>query len=211
MARTGGGAALTLIRADAGVYADLAAYGYDGRSVRGNRSAKLDLGGYARVAGRGEQRLTAGLNLDVQAFARNENAFIFGHGGYFSPQQFVSLAVPLRYVDRRGAWRFDLQASPGWQAYREGDVAVFPTDARRQGALPSAARVLAGNSKRGIGVTGKAAVDYAMGPRLLFGGEAGANTFGAYKETYVGLHVRLRFDGRRASPVGRIPPGPGAL
>jgi len=197
VSRSGGQAGLTWTRGDVGAYGVLAAYGYDGRHVRSNASLQLDLGGFAQLYGRGSTLLKGGLNLDLQAYQRNENAFTLGHGGYFSPQQFVSLTAPLRLSRKSGSWRIEAQVAPGYERYREGDAPVFPTSAALQAALPASQSTFLGSRKRGLGISGEARAEYAVGPRLLVGAEVGGDTFGAYRETHAGLRLRLRFAGPR--------------
>ncbi|HKR89812.1 MAG TPA: cellulose synthase subunit BcsC-related outer membrane protein, partial [Phenylobacterium sp.] len=196
VSRSGAQGGLTLTRGDLGAYAVLAGYAYDGRRVRSNASAQLDVGGYAQLYRRGSTVLKGGLNLDLQAYRRNENAFTFGHGGYFSPQQFVSLTVPLRFSRKTGAWRIEAQVSPGWEHYREGDAPVFPTAPAWQAQLPAGQSTITGSRKQGLGVSGEARAEYSLGPRLLVGAEVGGDTFGAYRETHAALRLRLRFAGR---------------
>jgi hypothetical protein len=197
VSRSGGQAGLTVTGGDLGAYVVSAAYAYDGRHVRSNASAQLDIGGFAQLYNGGSTVLKGGLNLDLQAYRRNENAFTFGHGGYFSPQQFASLTAPLRFSRKSGAWRLEAQGSPGWEHYREGDAPVFPTVPAWQAALPADRSTIPGSRKRGLGVSGEARVEYAVGPRLLWSAEAGGDTFGAYRETHAGLRLRLRFAGDR--------------
>lgn len=195
VSRAGAQGGLTLTRRDLGAYAVLAAFAYDGRNVRANDSAQLDIGGYAHLLGRGATTLMGGLNLDLQAYRHNENAFTYGHGGYFSPQQFVSLTAPLHLRSTAGPWRLDARVSPGYARYREGDAPVFPTSPAWQARLRPDQSMVIGARKQGLGVSGEAKVEYALGPRLLIGAEFGGDTFGAYRESHAGLRVRLRFAG----------------
>jgi thioredoxin-like negative regulator of GroEL len=195
VSRTGGHAGLTLTRSDAGAYAQLAAASYDGHNVRGNASVQLDVGGFARLLTHGQNQLTGGLNLDVQAYRHNEDAFTFGHGGYFSPQSFVAVSLPLRFTTKAGRWHVDARVSPGYQSYREGDTAVFPTAGALQAALPPGEAVFAGSHSKGFGGSAQAVVEYALGRGVTLGAEAGADTFGAYRETHALIRLRARFDG----------------
>jgi tetratricopeptide (TPR) repeat protein len=197
VSRSGAHAGLTLSHKDKGVYGLIAADSYEGRNLRANASAQLDVGGYARLLEHGATSLTGGLNVDVQAYRRNENAFTFGHGGYFSPQQFVSVTAPLHLVSRSGNWRVDARIAPGYSRYAEGDTPVFPTVPSWQVALPPERSVITGARKSGFGASGEALVEYAFSPRLLVRAQAGGDTFGAYRETHAWLSLRLRFGAAR--------------
>jgi tetratricopeptide (TPR) repeat protein len=193
VSRTGARAGLTLTHADRGIYGVVAAHAYDGRRVRGNASAQLDVGGFARLAGKGETQLTGGLNLDLQTYRRNENIFTYGHGGYFSPQRFASLTAPLRFKAHPGRWQVQAELAPGVQSFREGGAPVFPTAPGLQTQLPPDRQRLDGSHKRGLGVSGEASVGYELTPAVLVGFDAGADTFGAYHERHATLRLRVRY------------------
>jgi tetratricopeptide (TPR) repeat protein len=195
VAKTGARAAVAVSHGRGGVYATLGAYAFDGRHVRGNASVQADLGGYATLVERGSTTVTAGVNLDLQAFRRNENLFTFGHGGYFSPQQFASLSVPVRLQTRSGPWRLDAQAAPGVQHYREGDAPTFPTAPALQARQALDQAVVRGSRGKGFGVSGEASLDHDLGPHGRIGLTGGGDTFGAYKEGHVGVRLRVRFGG----------------
>ncbi|MCC6621465.1 MAG: BCSC C-terminal domain-containing protein [Deltaproteobacteria bacterium] len=81
-----------------------------------------------------ETKLATGFTVTTSFFEHNLRHFTLGHGGYFSPQAFVGVGVPLKFAGREGDVTFDLEASLGVNWFKEDDVAYYPTDPARQAA-----------------------------------------------------------------------------
>lgn len=75
---------------------------------------------------------STGLDLTLMFYDQNLRHFTLGHGGYFSPQAFVSAGFPLRLSKREGALTYTAQASLGLVWFREDTASYFPTDPERQ-------------------------------------------------------------------------------
>ncbi|PZN92892.1 MAG: cellulose synthase [Alphaproteobacteria bacterium] len=187
--RAGGGASLSYDVGGTGVYADGSYYRYTGTAVRSNSSIQANVGGYLRVLKNSASSLSIGINANYQQFDNQQNYFTFGHGGYFSPQNFLSISFPAHYVFLKDGFEIDLNAAPGYQSYSQAAAAVYPTDAAAQAAL-EALKALNTDvrstydsiSETGFGLSASATLYYAVNPRLKIGSEANYNSFGAYKE-----------------------------
>lgn len=202
--RTGGGLSLSWDRGGSGVYGDLSGYRYEGLNVPDNRGFQGNVGGYLPLYADSSSRLTGGLNLNWQSFDNNQNYFTFGHGGYFSPQSFLSVSIPIRYAYDADPWEIRLNAAPGYQSFRQDQVVLYPTD-------PAAQAVLNGLKARnsdvrsfydGLSVTGVAfAADgslyYRVSPSTQIGATLGVNTFGTYDEYRSTFGIRQRIGGER--------------
>jgi Tfp pilus assembly protein PilF len=77
----------------------------------------------------------AGLTLDYWNYQRNLSNYTFGNGGYYSPQSYVSLAVPVELNGSTHGWNYRLRVAPSitWRDLQTS--AFYPDDA----ALMSAA------------------------------------------------------------------------
>lgn len=200
--KTGGGVSLSYDRLIGGVYADVSAYALDGRRVRKNDGVAANLGSYARVIRAKRSTVTAGLNLNYQSYGNNQNFFSLGHGGYFSPQRFFSIGIPLTYKGTLRAWTLEAAVTPGYQSYRQQGAAVFPDRPDLQIALDQAATLSAlvlarygGETSNGFGVNTWASANYQVDALTRLGGELRFNTFGAYKEFQTLVTLRLGFGG----------------
>ena len=180
-----------------GAYADVAYRRLNGRNVASNTGFEINAGAYFRPIDSDGNQLQIGLNANMQAYDKNLRFFSFGHGGYFSPQQFVSVALPVTYSMERERWQVKAGFSVGVQAYSEDSAAVFPNNPAAQQALESYASgdstILArydSASKTGIGLTGMFSGEYKLSAGTAAGGEMSVDTFGIYNEYKFRFYLR---------------------
>jgi hypothetical protein len=115
----------------------------------------------ARILNDADRTLTVGVNATWMRFSKNQSYFTYGHGGYFSPQQYVIRNIPVEYSGRTGAFTYDLNGSIGVQHYRQNAVPYFPLDPGMQAqaaANAAAARPWASIRARCTRRTGKTGV-----------------------------------------------------
>ena len=198
--KTGGGASLSYDKDGTGFYADSSYYKYAGDNVRKNSGLQANVGAYMRALQTRSSKLTFGINANYQNFGNNQNFFSFGHGGYFSPQSFLSLSFPVRYNYTRNALDLAVSVAPGYQSYEQHASPLYPTDPAAQAALES---LKAQNddvrsnydsiSQTGFGLAASGSAYYRVGARTRIGGEVNVNTFGDYNEfrTVLGIKQKL--------------------
>jgi hypothetical protein len=195
--RSTAGGGLSYDNQATGLYADLSASRYDGRHVGDNSSWEMNIGGYIRPYRTRTAEFQVGANLNHQAYDNNQNLFTLGHGGYFSPQQFTSISLPIKMVLTRASWNFELRAAPGYQTYREDATDVFPLDPALQGTLESLASIdrsiksrFPARSESGFGMAGSASAEYQMSWATTVGGAVSFDTFGDYDEAKARLYLK---------------------
>ncbi|BBC71895.1 cellulose synthase [Altererythrobacter sp. B11] len=202
--RTGGGISFSWDRDGTGFYAD-GSYGrYTGRNVRNNEGVQINGGAYFRAYRDASSQLTLGVNGNYQAFDNNQNYFTFGHGGYFSPQSFLSVSFPIRYTYDRDALEITAGLSPGFQSYEQTGEALYPTDAGAQAAL-DALKVINSDvrarydtiSQTGFALAADGSAYYEVSPRTRIGGEFQYNSFGVYDEFRTLLGIRQQIGATR--------------
>ncbi|OHD00437.1 MAG: hypothetical protein A3H25_17385 [Sphingomonadales bacterium RIFCSPLOWO2_12_FULL_63_15] len=202
--RTGAGLSFSYDREGAGVYADAAYSRYDGTNVRRNRGVQVNLGGYMPFYRGDNSVLTGGVNVNYQSFDNNQNFFTFGHGGYFSPQSFLSVSFPVRYSYDKDKLQIRGNAAPGYQSFNQDQVALYPTDPAGQDLLDS---LKAQNSdvrsfydsisKTGFALSADGSIYYRVSPGTRVGGEIGINTFGTYDEFKSLIGIRQSLGGAK--------------
>lgn len=180
-----------------GLYVDVAANRYDGRHVADNDSWEMNIGGYIRPYQSPTAEFQIGANLNHQAYDNNQNLFTLGHGGYFSPQQFTSVSLPIKMRMDRETWSFELRAAPGYQTYREDATDVFPLDPDLQATLAALAAgspliktKFPARSESGFGMAGSALAEYRMNWATTVGGAVSFDTFGDYDEAKARLYLK---------------------
>jgi len=215
-ARTGqrwGGVTATGARLDLGFDGTgYGVYGYgswhtlQGHNVVTNSRIEGGFGAYANLWRTSDSELTTGLNVTGISYDKNLRYFTYGHGGYFSPQRFFSVSVPLQWSQRSGRFSYQVRGSLGVQNFREDDAPYFPSSrslqARAQSAMASAladelttngSAVYPGQSKTGLGYSLSAALEYQMAPQLFLGGSLATDNASDYDQWAAGVYLRYMF------------------
>lgn len=193
-------------------------YGYGswhkllGHDVESNTRSELGSGIYWYLLNNQDERLTAGLSVSGAHYANNQSFFTYGHGGYFSPQNFFSIGVPVSWAQRGPNFSYQVQGSVGMQ-HIEQDSAPYFRDRQSQAALERISQAFAtdgttlrttyaSQSKTGIGYSLGASGEYRLGDGFFFGGTLGVDNARDYQQWTGGLYLRYLFDdGRGAMPL----------
>jgi hypothetical protein len=191
---------------------------YGGHNVASNNSVKGGGGVYTRLLKDADQTLTVGVNTTLMRYDRNLSYFTYGQGGYFSPQQYVILNLPVEWTGRNGPFTYDLKGSIGVQHYREDPSNYFPLNdaSRRQGAAADNAAsigsgvdsgaVYPGQSKTGVSYSLSAVGEYQLAPQLAFGATASLGNAYEYREFFAAVYVRYSFS--KQTGLQPFPPTP---
>ncbi|WP_454727512.1 MULTISPECIES: cellulose synthase subunit BcsC-related outer membrane protein [Cupriavidus] len=200
-------------------------YGYGGYGLltghEVKRNTRWEGGGgfYLRVLDTPDQRLMSGVNFTSMGYAENLRYFTFGQGGYFSPQTYFAVTVPLSLAGRSGRLAYNVRGALGMQAFRENDSNYFPTDAAAQSAANAAVAtangksltnstnaVYQGQSKTGLAYNLVGSAEYQAAQQLYVGGLLGIDNARDYRQWYAGVYVRYALQ-RQTTPIG-FPPVP---
>lgn len=195
--KNGGNALLSYDDGDAGYYVGAGAYSYLGENVASNQSLVGNAGIYVRPFHSSDRELKTGLSLSWMDFSKNLSYFSYGQGGYFSPQNYVSVSLPVDFSRQYDDVNVRIGGSVGYQSYTQDRSAYFPTDAAAQGLLEDFVAngygkeaYYAGGSKNGIGYNLHAGADYKVSKDVTIGGQLGYDTFGDYNESTAQLYFR---------------------
>ena len=216
---TGGRIDMTWDDGELGLYGYGSLHGITGTRVRSNARAELGGGMYWHVHRTSNADLTAGLSFSGLSYQRNLRYFTAGHGGYFSPQQFVSFGLPVEWAQRNGRLSYQLKGSVGVQYFKEDAAPYFPNSPSRQAAAVLAASdalafgetgataIYPGQSRTGLGYNLGAAMEYQMHPQVFLGGHLALSNARNYREFAGGLYVRYAFqpyNGLQVFPVNPL-------
>lgn len=197
-----------------GLYANGGFHVYDGKNTEDNQEVSLGGGAYLHVFRNPMQRVTVGLNVTSFFFDENLRRFTFGHGGYFSPQRYLSLSVPVEWVGGVERYSWKLYGAFGIQNFREDGAALYPEDSGLQAAVeqfaadnpdPVIATGYPSNSHTGTGLSSGAQIEYLIAPHLVLGARAAFDNARDYDETRVLMYLRWSMSRRQAVSV---PPRP---
>ncbi|MCS2163916.1 cellulose synthase subunit BcsC-related outer membrane protein [Scandinavium sp. H11S7] len=195
--KNGGDVQLSYDDGDAGFYVGAGGYSYQGENVESNTSFNADAGVYLRPYHDDYQTLQTGLSMSYMDFSKNLSQFTFGQGGYFSPQNYISVSLPVDLTEKYNNWTMKLGGSVGYQSYSQDKSAYFPTEPGWQQSLETAVAngfakeaYYKGTSESGVGYSVRAAADYKVNNKMTIGGQVGYDTFGDYNESTASLYFR---------------------
>ncbi|TPQ39985.1 cellulose synthase subunit BcsC-related outer membrane protein [Cupriavidus pinatubonensis] len=150
-----------------GLFADLGYGVYTGTNVLTNQEFTVRTGFDVPVFVRRDQRITSGVVLNYWRYAENERFYTFGHGGYYSPQKYLSFLIPLDWTGRRGLLSWRLRGSVGMSSTYEKSMDIYPTRPDLQAMVGGAQ--YEGGSGGGFSYTVGGIVEYRFAPHWVAG------------------------------------------
>ena len=198
--KNGASALLSYDNGDAGYYLGAGAYSYLGENVASNNSLNGSAGVYLRPFHASDRELKTGINLSWMDFSKNLSYYSYGQGGYFSPQDYISVSLPVEYSRTYDDLKMNVGGAVGYQSYSQDRSALFPNNPDLQSAMDNAVAngfakeaYYSGGSKNGIGYNLHAGADYKISKDVTVGGQLGYDTFGDYNESTANLWFRYMF------------------
>lgn len=201
--KTGGRLDVAYDLGDYGAYVNGSYHVLDGTNVDSNNVLEVGGGFYARALERRDLSVTYGVNATSFFYEKNRRRFTYGHGGYFSPQFYLSLAIPVEVSGGRDRFSYTLNGSVGLQAFREDGAPFYPTSSLLQNALNDFAAnnpnldVETGypsKSSSGLGYNFSAEMEYLLAPRLSTGAVVALDNARDFNETLVFGYLKYWFN-----------------
>lgn len=179
------------------------AYRLTGRNVLDNEQLTLRLAADWDLIRRGDRRLEAGLTLSAWRYAEALGEYSFGHGGYYSPQRYLSLALPVEWSGRRQRLSWQLRGAVSVSRTRTDAQGFYPNDPALQALalgmpLPPGyeAPVYAAESGGGSGVSLRGALEYRIATHWTLGGSFELDRSEFYTPNFFSSYLRYDFDGK---------------
>lgn len=171
-----------------------------GKNVENNTRAQLR-GSLDRDVWRNSDGVVnLGVAVSAWHYGRDLSEYSFGHGGYYSPRSYVSMALPVEWSGRRGALTWLARGSISVARSSSGDSDYFPQSALLQslararlaanGEIP----VYAGSSGSGLGRSFQGALEYQMTPHLALGAQLELDRSAYYAPTNFMVYGRYHFE-----------------
>ena len=191
---------------DGGLYGGLGAYSVQGTQVVKNTGFDLGGGAYWRVYKTKDNVVTAGVGMNTMFYKKNLRYFTYGHGGYFSPQSYLAVNLPVEWSGRNGRLAYQLGAAVGIQRFREDSALVYPLIAADQAALElfAAANPLVnvttsypGQSHTGLQYKLAGGLEYLLTPRFSVGGRFSVDNSGDFTDAAGIVYLRYTFEPRK--------------
>lgn len=172
-----------------GFYIGLGFDTISGSHVPLNHAVRAQMGSYLRPWSSHNSELKVGVNTHYMDYAHNLSYYTLGQGGYFSPQHFMSLSLPVTWTRRFDSWELQLNSALGYQSYRQGSSDYFPGYRPLQDRLNRYANGdddidtrYKATAKNGVGYRFGVTARYHLSDSLALGAQLAYDTFGRFNE-----------------------------
>ncbi|MDR2299235.1 MAG: BCSC C-terminal domain-containing protein [Comamonas sp.] len=179
-----------------------------GKNVRSNTRWQLRAALDRDVWRTPNQVVNLGTALSFWGYARDLSEYSWGHGGYYSPNSYASIALPLEWSGREGKWTWLLRASVSFSRSSSNPMDYFPTDPQLQMQANALGRsaVYAGGSSTGFGRSLRAVVEHQLTSNLALGAQFEMDRSAYYAPSSLMLYARFLLDPVTAPLVNRPRP-----
>ncbi|ADO46491.1 cellulose synthase complex outer membrane protein BcsC [[Enterobacter] lignolyticus] len=189
----GGGISLSYDKGAAnGVWASLSADSLTGQNVEDNWRVRWMAGYYYKIINENNRRVTVGLNNMIWHYDKDLSGYTLGQGGYYSPQQYLSFAVPVYWRQRTENWSWELGGSVSWSQSHTSRQAKYPL----LNLVPAQYRDEASNefenasSSSGFGYTARALIERRLTSNWFIGTAIDIQQAKDYTPSHALLYIR---------------------
>jgi len=187
-----------------GVFGEASVARLTGENVLNNSEVSARAGVDLPLIYKRDMRMNTGLTLFFDSYAQNERFYTYGMGGYYSPQTYVSLTLPLEWYGRTQRWSYYLRGSVSFSQSQEKSMPYFPTDGAIQAASGNLTYGSGGGFGVGFSILGRA--EYWINRHWVIGGQVQFERSDYYAPNRFLLYMRYHFDARRGDVP--MPPSP---
>ncbi|MDX7791920.1 cellulose synthase complex outer membrane protein BcsC [Aeromonas caviae] len=164
-----------------------------GKNVPDNWRTRLMGGGYYKFVNEIHRRASVGLSTMLWHYQQDLGGYTLGQGGYYSPQGYFSLSVPVSYRQRTPDWSWELGGSGSWSYARTDDSRRYPLEGLLPAGLPDRNAPVKGGSSSGFGYTLNGVVEHRLTEHWRIGGRVDIQQADDYAPSHVTLFLRYTF------------------
>lgn len=170
-----------------------------GTNVQSNSDNQFMAGLNWRIVNETDRQLSSGLNGMLWGFKQNAGEFTYGQGGYYSPQSYRSVTIPLNYSQRFARFSYVIGGSVSSNWSRTDAAPYFPTNATYQTAAGNP--YYSAGSGPGSAYSALAAWEYQVTPSVFVGNRLKLERSPYYAPNSFVLYIRIALDGAAPHPV----------
>lgn len=171
-----------------------------GTRVLDNFFAGARIGGSWNFLSQADFTADIGATLNYWHYQHNLSNYTFGSGGYYSPQSYVTLALPLEINGKRLGWSYKLRFSPSFSVSQVDDSPFYPNDPALQAAASHATLpggfgtpIFSGYHSSGFGISAYAATERQVTGWLVVGAMLSFDRTDFYHPTIGEIYFRHAF------------------
>jgi hypothetical protein len=184
-----------------------------GKHVVDNYRFKINAGFYHILRRTENNEFKLDINVTGLGYKKNLRYFTYGHGGYFSPQGYLGLSVPVTWTGQKKRLRYRFKAAPGLYHFQENAARYYPGNSDLQLLLERAAvsdatldTWYASKSENSFGLSLLGAVEYGLKDSLFLGCSVGFDNARDFSELFCNIYLRYWPRGNRRQHLE--PPDP---
>ncbi|OAZ46294.1 cellulose biosynthesis protein BcsC [Enterobacter cloacae] len=192
---TGGGVSVSYDKGEAnGIWSSLSADNLSGKHVEDNWRVRWMTGYYYKLINQNNERLTVGVSNMLWHYDKDLSGYSLGQGGYYSPQEYVSFALPVNWRKRTENWSWELGGSVSWSHSKTKDVMRYPLQGlipdNEPGRYTDKGVMETGSSSSGTGYTARAIVERRVTSNWFVGLGVDIQEAKDYTPSHALLYVR---------------------
>ncbi|HDR0562411.1 TPA: cellulose synthase subunit BcsC-related outer membrane protein, partial [Yersinia enterocolitica] len=189
-----------------GVWSDLSYHYLTGKNVADNQRLRFMTGYYYKLINEDNRRLTVGLNGMWWHYQKDLSGYTLGQGGYYSPQKYLSLAIPVNYRQRTDNWSWELGGSVSLSHSATNDRARYPIqsllpapvidpDTNRPKNISDRYDIDGGESSNGVGYTLRALIERRLSSHWTLGAGVDIQQAKDYTPSHALIYLRYSMAG----------------
>ncbi|AVU52707.1 MULTISPECIES: cellulose synthase complex outer membrane protein BcsC [Enterobacter cloacae complex] len=192
---TGGGVSMSYDKGEAnGIWSSLSADSLTGKNVEDNWRVRWMTGYYYKLINQNNERLTVGVSNMLWHYDKDLSGYSLGQGGYYSPQEYASFALPVNWRKRTENWSWELGGSVSWSHSKTKDVMRYPLQGlipdNEPGRYTDKGVMETGSSSSGTGYTARAIVERRVTSNWFVGLGVDIQEAKDYTPSHALLYVR---------------------
>ncbi|CCQ11140.1 hypothetical protein PALB_20140 [Pseudoalteromonas luteoviolacea B = ATCC 29581] len=186
---------------DYGFWSTLDYHQFIGKNVKDNDRLRAMAGAYYRLYQSQNIELSVGSNLMYWGYAHNLSQETYGHGGYYSPQSYYGISLP---VTLDGKWRdkivYRVKLGAGYSLSETETIDFFPNNPEMQlEALlyvedRSEEPVYLGSKDKGVSYSIQGMAEYHFENHWIIGLSLSVDRAELYEPNYAQLYLKYMFN-----------------
>lgn len=162
-----------------------------GERVLDNKFYGARIGGDWKFYSEPYLRASLGLAINYWQFDHNLQNYTFGSGGYYSPQSYVSVALPLEVWGETHDWSYRLRASVSHTNSKHDAIAMFPNDPGLEAAAGNP--IFGEDSSNSVSLSAYVAVERQLSSTWIAGAKLDIDRSDYYEPTVLMIYLRHAF------------------
>jgi len=175
---------------DYGLWSDISAHQLTGTNVANNSRERLMGGYYYKLINEDNRRSSVGLSSMLWHYQKDLSGYTLGQGGYYSPQRYLSVAVPVNYQQRHDNWSWNVGGSVSWSTSSTKDQARYPLTDLIPDSVTDKSAIAQGSSSSGIGYTVQAGLERRVSSNWVVGAVVDIQQAKDYTPSHVQAYLR---------------------